>query len=492
MIQSVNSNTSLTLDKPFAETTVSNSNYRILLNTAAHFPSDTAAKVERALEQLSDINEAAINNNRTVTAATYINGKGIQSTTGSIHLHPNSVTANQSGSILFHYNQSSSPTTSIYEDASGRVRITGDLNLTGRVMSNIVAMGTGTIPIRIYDMNPTSTTVQRFIQAYDDSGSTAVGSVLFTSTPEAASHDVRLRANNAGTYADLGVVTLSDGTRYAYAPTYSADYNDNSTKIATTGFVRGVLTYGYTGDVNLCTTASAAEAGTSVSRTLYFNNGGSNAEHRLAMFRGSDLANGGHRLEICALHYFNNATSFNTMTFETDANNNKSIRISTPATSDNSSQIATTAFVNNRLPYTTGTWTPTLAGSETAGTFTYTNVSSFYLKIGKLVYVSWYFRATINTSEELPTGLVVIKGLPFIARHSHAMNANTTFSKHVDFITVSEGTTYIKLRAYRGLTTSASNYYDINWGDTDAINTWVPSSINNGQYFFGNILYVTD
>lgn len=411
IISAVNSNTSLTLDKNFAENTATNVSYRILLNTAAHFPSDTAAKVERALEQLSDINEAAINNNRTVTAATYIDGKGIQSYTGSIHLYPNSVSANQSGSVLFHYNQSSSPTTSIYENAPGTIRLNGDLSISGKVVSNIVAVGSGTIPIRIYDMNPTSTTAQRFIQAYDDSGSTGVGSLVFTSTPEAESHDVRLRANNAGTYADLGVVTLSDGTKYAYAPTYSANYNDNSSKIATTGFVRGALTYGYIGDVNLRTTSSADEAGTSVSRTLYFNNGDSNAGHRLAMLRAADLANGGHKLEICALHYINNAASFNTMTFETTADNVKSIRINTPATSDNSSQIATTAFVNNRLPYTAGSWTPVLAGGTTEGEFTHTAQFGRYTRIGNICI--FYCRLSINGIVTEPSGAMFIKGLPY-------------------------------------------------------------------------------
>ena len=474
MIQSVNSNTSLTLDKLFAETTATNSNYRILLNTAAHFPSDTAAKVERALEQLSDINEAAINNDRTVTAATKVNGKGINSTTGNILLYPNSVNDNHGGCINFHYNQSNNTTSSIYEDASGRIRLSGNINITGKVLSNVILEGTGT-PIRLYNMNPTSGVVQRFIQAYDDNGSTGVGAVVYTTYPEASEHNVRLRANNAGTYADLGVTTLSDGTRYAFAPTYSEDYNDNSGKIATTGFIRGMLTYGYNGDVNLRTTSSAAEAGTSVSRTLYFNNGDSNAAHRLAMFRGADLANGGHRLEICALHYFNNATSFNTMTFETDANNNKSIRINTPATSDNSSQIATTAFVNNRLPYTSGTWTPTCYGYTTAGSTTISGNNCRYVKIGKLVIINVSFTFTVKTA---PTGQVRIGGLPFTCDK----NAYGLFwsSGHTGYIlTASSNVLYIR-------NVANSIPYLVSWGTS----TW-DNTVDSTGNVEGSIVYFT-
>ena len=51
-VASVNSDTSLTLDKPYAESSGSGRTYRIILNTAAHFPSDVAAKVERALADL--------------------------------------------------------------------------------------------------------------------------------------------------------------------------------------------------------------------------------------------------------------------------------------------------------------------------------------------------------------------------------------------------------------------------------------------------------
>lgn len=58
-VKSVESNTSLTLDEPVS-TGFTGSTYRIVLNTAAHFPSDTAAKVEKALENLLNIDSLAL------------------------------------------------------------------------------------------------------------------------------------------------------------------------------------------------------------------------------------------------------------------------------------------------------------------------------------------------------------------------------------------------------------------------------------------------
>ena len=59
-VASVNSNTSLTLDKPYAGSSASGQSYRIILNTAAHFPSDVAAKVERALSDLPAVTLASL------------------------------------------------------------------------------------------------------------------------------------------------------------------------------------------------------------------------------------------------------------------------------------------------------------------------------------------------------------------------------------------------------------------------------------------------
>lgn len=241
MIQSVNSNTSLTLDKPFAETTVSNSNYRILLNTAAHFPSDTAAKVERALEQLSDINEAAINNDRTVTAATKVNGKGLSSTMGDIHLNPASVNTNRGGTINFHYNQASSSTSSIYEDASGRIRLDGELNLGGKVTSSLTV--DNWIKGTVAD-NSNGETWRDTLWVTGNSDGARIG--MLRSVDGLDYHQIQLTATNTKTsdsssvWSSIYLRSNPDGTHSEKLGATPAT-NDNSNQIATTKYVKDNL-----------------------------------------------------------------------------------------------------------------------------------------------------------------------------------------------------------------------------------------------------------
>ena len=237
IISAVNSNTSLTLDKNFAENTATNVSYRILLNTAAHFPSDTAAKVERALEQLSDINEAAINNDRTVTAATKVNGKGITSVMGNLDLNPTSVNANQGGCIYFHYNQSANNTAAIFEHQQGLIRINGDFYVNGNIRSSINI--TNSTPINIHNMDSSSQATQRQIRAFEGEETNQVGEILFYSTQNSADHSVRLRAFNNNVYNDLTVGVSSSGNKYALTTTPST--NSNNSQIATTQFVNNRL-----------------------------------------------------------------------------------------------------------------------------------------------------------------------------------------------------------------------------------------------------------
>lgn len=59
----------------------------------------------------------------------------------------------------------------------------------------------------------------------------------------------------------------------------------------------------------------------------------------------------------------------------------------------------------------TGSWTPTLIGSGTAGTNTYSAQNGLYVKIGVLVYCS--FGVTINVKDGAMAGNVLLAGLPF-------------------------------------------------------------------------------
>lgn len=317
VIKTVNSNTSITLDKVFAESTVSNSAYRIFLNTAAHFPSDTAAKVERALEQLSDINEAAINNDRTVTAATKVNGKGLTSTTGNIDLNPPTVNSNTGGAINFHYNQSANTTSSIVENASGQIRVNGNLQLNGIITNGIRNTYSPMM------LQPNASLVR-------------------------------------GTAPSSNIV----GELYTLCTSEAFDYNHCLGLVGTTINASNVVTT------------------------------------RLRALRNLD----------------NNSRASGDITINVNDNGDVYTSAPTPKTTDNSTKIATTAFVNNRLPYSTGTWTPILKGSTTAGTFTYESHVGRYLKIGRFVYILGF----INISDygTYPVGGVFIDGIPFVATNS--------------------------------------------------------------------------
>lgn len=61
--------------------------------------------------------------------------------------------------------------------------------------------------------------------------------------------------------------------------------------------------------------------------------------------------------------------------------------------------------------YEEGTWTPTLSGSTTAGTFTYTSTAGTYTKIGNVVYFTCFLQVTATTVSG--SGTVNVTGLPF-------------------------------------------------------------------------------
>jgi hypothetical protein len=61
--------------------------------------------------------------------------------------------------------------------------------------------------------------------------------------------------------------------------------------------------------------------------------------------------------------------------------------------------------------YEEGTFTPVFQGGTTAGTYTYTNQTGYYTKIGNLVYVNVGL-SNINTTNA-GSGSMEISGLPF-------------------------------------------------------------------------------
>lgn len=58
-----------------------------------------------------------------------------------------------------------------------------------------------------------------------------------------------------------------------------------------------------------------------------------------------------------------------------------------------------------------GTFTPELAGADTAGTFTYTRQVGYYIRIGNLVWI--HARLSVDTVADSPAGNIEVRGLPF-------------------------------------------------------------------------------
>jgi len=83
--------------------------------------------------------------------------------------------------------------------------------------------------------------------------------------------------------------------------------------------------------------------------------------------------------------------------------------------------------------YEEGTWTPTLAGGTTAGSYTITTTSAYYTKIGRQVTVTMRGTVTVTSAG---TGGAKFGGLPFAKSSAQFMNgsvmtSNVTFGANV-------------------------------------------------------------
>jgi hypothetical protein len=82
---------------------------------------------------------------------------------------------------------------------------------------------------------------------------------------------------------------------------------------------------------------------------------------------------------------------------------------------------AKNGFFDN-LKVENGTWTPVVAGSTTAGAFTYASRSGTYKRIGSLCYVTCSVKLSAITTA--PAGILEITGLPFTASPNDSQGLN--------------------------------------------------------------------
>jgi hypothetical protein len=85
--------------------------------------------------------------------------------------------------------------------------------------------------------------------------------------------------------------------------------------------------------------------------------------------------------------------------------------------------------------YEEGTWTPTLVGSSTAGSYTLTSGTAKYTRIGRVVHVTFSSSITINTAG---TGVARFGGLPF-AKMSGTILTGATWVSNVTLPVVNSG-----------------------------------------------------
>lgn len=378
---------------------------------------------------MSDINEAAINNDRTVTAATKVNGKGLSSTMGDIHLNPSSVNTNRGGTINFHYNQASSTTSAIYENASGQVRIDGNLYLNGNTTNGFKVKGGS---LEAYTHTDTTANQTRDIIVYGPDGTSRISTIrnnYYTNGNKELEIFVSQDVDGSRVFNSLRMTNDTEGNRRCFL-NYSPATTSNSTDVATTAYTRA-----YTSETYLPLNCSSPITGTIWKNTAHVRGGTDVYAATDTIPLGVRDANGKNWFRLITSQRYTSSSDFSSsvgfyLYHPTNASQNANVAniavgynqdgpytaAPTPPTSSNDTNIATTAFVNNRLPYETGTWTPVIAGATTAGAFTYTNQKGYYIKIGKLVFI--YAQIVTSAYTTHPEGRFRVNGLPFTSKNS--------------------------------------------------------------------------
>ena len=229
-------------------------------------------------------------------------------------------------------------------------------------------------------INISSKRNQRMISGYVGDMTSIIGSVYWNKNFTTNNNRVGFRAtrDDGGSYADLYVSINPDGTPVTYAPTPAT--SDNSTKIATTAYVKSNLS-SYV-DLSSIQNISGSKTFTNA---LTIKTRGSNAGSELIIsnpdivkgtvpsgtkyanigFYGDAISSYSDRVGLVECQYnsdksinvrlmaYNSTSSGNTnacaISCNVDSNGNIYTYAPTPATNDSSNKIATTAWVINRL-----------------------------------------------------------------------------------------------------------------------------------------------
>lgn len=128
-----------------------------------------------------------------------------------------------------------------------------------------------------------------------------------------------------------------------------------------------------------------------------------------------------------------------------------------------------------------GTWTPTLSGSTTAGSNTYSVKKGIYYKVGKLVKLT--FLITLSAKDAAMAGNVIITGLPFDAKNSDE-RAGVSFS-YISNVTLSANHTFLTAN----ISSNKLAFFQV--GSNLAALDLNVSAISNTSAIWGSITYET-
>jgi hypothetical protein len=127
--------------------------------------------------------------------------------------------------------------------------------------------------------------------------------------------------------------------------------------------------------------------------------------------------------------------------------------------------------------YEEGTWTPTLQGGTTAGSYTLNNISAYYTRVGRQVTVNARFDVTVNSAG---TGTAKFGGLPF-SKGSSQYATGTVYTSGVTY-----AANIISL-AIQSWTSGASTDFAI----AGVRSGTTPSDLDITGFATGNIVYFT-
>ena len=95
-----------------------------------------------------------------------------------------------------------------------------------------------------------------------------------------------------------------------------------------------------------------------------------------------------------------------------------------------------TGSANYLDDFETGTWTPTIQGSNTSGTYTPTTVAGVYTKIGDLVCIE--FAANLFSTASGGSGYIKITGMPFNKADNNTFSASSVMYENLSLPTAKD------------------------------------------------------